>query len=259
MIDQYDAICIFASPRSGSTLLIEQLTTGVLTRHTCQAKAFYEYLSPHNYITKNFECVYLDKEHVMNRPFTNGQDLYRIERLSHYYNSGIFPIFKIFPHDHSVHNRLHIQSHILTNPKIYKVFLNRLDVVNQILSYCIGMSTGVWHTRSTSAALVDRVWRQYHVSHETLQTIGSSIMQHQLWHVENADLYCDRTVWYHELTTIDWPDLGITHTDIELIDLVKNTNDHVNLAKKSLSNFDEVYTYAKMIESNLKQTLVLLS
>lgn len=254
-IDSYDSICIFASPRSGSNLLVEQLSSGLISKHGLNAKPLYEYLSPHNYINENFECVYIDREHVLPRPFTNGLDLYRIENLIEYQKQGVFPVFKIFPNDQSVDNRLHIKKHILDNTNVFKICLNRRDVVNQILSYCIGMSTGVWHIKSNNISIEDKIWRKFHVTKNILFDIGSSIMLHQLWHAEHAKKYCNRIVWYDDLTTTNWPELELQTTDLLSTTLIKSTHDHINIGTKAISNFDEVYEYAKMIERNLKHSM----
>ncbi len=250
-ISQFKSICIFASPRSGSNLLVEQLSSGLTSKYNINAKAFYEYLSPHNYINEKFECVYIDREHVLPRPFRNGLDLYRLEKLKDFESLGVFPVFKLFPNDHSVDNRLHIKKYILDDPTVFKICLNRKDIINQILSYCIGMSTGVWHIKSNTVSIEDKIWRKYHVSDEMLHDIGSTIMLHQLWHVEQAKQYCNRTVWYHELTSANWPELELTCEDLSYTKLIKSTHDHVDIGSKSILNFEEVYNYAKMINKNL--------
>ena len=255
MHNNFNAICIFASPRSGSNLLVEQLSNGLQFKHGTNAKPLYEYLSPHNHINDAFECVYIDKEHVLQRPFTNGMDLYRLEKLAHYYTTGVFPVFKIFQQDMSTSNRLHIQRHILNDPTVYKICLNRADIINQILSYCIGMSTGVWHSRTGSMPIKDRIWRKYEVSVTMLNDIGSSIMLHQLWHAEQARQYCNKIVWYHELNNTDWSDLNLACTDLISTSLVKSNHNHIDTAAMAISNFDEVHNYAKMIDSNLQQII----
>lgn len=253
--ENFNAICIFASPRSGSNLLVEQLSNGLMFKHGINAKPLYEYLSPHNHITDTFECVYIDREHVLQRPFTNGMDLYRLENLAQYYMNGVFPVFKIFQQDLSIGNRSHIHRHILNDPTVYKICLNRTDIVNQILSYCIGMSTGVWHIREGSTPIKDRIWRTYEVPAKMLNDIGSSIMLHQLWHAEQARQYCNKIVWYHELNDTNWPDLGLSCADFTSTDLVKSTHNHMDIAAMSILNFDEVYNYAKMIDNNLQQII----
>lgn len=258
-INSYDSICIFASPRSGSNLLVEQLSSGLISKHKLNAKPLYEYLSPHNYINEKFECVYIDREHVLPRPFKNGLDLYRLENLIEYQKHGVFPVFKIFPNDQSVDNRLHIKKYILDDPRIFKVCLNRKDVVNQILSYCIGLSTGVWHIKSNNVLIEDKIWRKYQITKDVLSDIGSSIMLHQLWHAEQAKRYCNKIVWYNELTDISWPELELHSSDLLSTTLTKGTHNHIDIGSKSIINFDEVYDYAKMIERNLKHIMAELT
>jgi LPS sulfotransferase NodH len=253
-VSKYKAVCIFASPRTGSTLLVEQLTIELNRQTGVKAKAFYEYLSPHNYINDStLECTYIDREHVLRRPFTNGIDLDRLERLDEYYKRNIVPVWKLFQQDISPTNRVHISRYVLNDHSVYKICLNRLDVVNQIISYCIGLSTGIWHSTKGNDSIENKIWRQYHVEKNILNEIGSSIMLHYLWHAENAHKHCHKIVWYHGIDLADWSELGITQFDITASKLIKNTTDHITLGRQCILNFEEVHEYAKMIAKNLKQ------
>lgn len=250
---QYKAVCIFASPRTGSNLLVERLCKGLNTVHQLNTRPLYEYLSPHSYITNDLKCGYVDPTHLLTRPAINGIDIDRLEKLDSIYDRNIVPVFKIFSNDHSTANRPYMHKHILNDNRVYKICLNRIDIKNQIYSYCIAMSTGVWHLRNDATPISQRIYRKLTISQQTLDEIGTSILMHWAWQAEHAKQTCDQTVWYADINHTDFPKLGIISTDCDNVNMVKNTEDHQDLAELCIENLEDLDQYADRISKSLTQ------
>lgn len=263
-------ICIFAYGRSGSTLLCEQLAHAAKDKFGLDAKSLYEILTPHCVLTPDFKELAVDMTGLNERPFRTSLDLYRLERVEDIISSGIFPIFKIFSSDMTHFNKDAMDRLIINNPSIFKISLNRADVMNQYLSWMISCATGVWHhydfndpdhsvaknngyidDRSAPPAVKQTANLTY------AKYIASGVLLHFMWHFEVGYRKCHQTVWYDQLFTTDYPMLGITQNDL-IESQLKMNESHVETLYQCFNNADDILNIAKRLESSVKPMLDIL-
>jgi hypothetical protein len=270
MIDSFKGICIFAYGRSGSTLLCEQLANALRVKHQLNTKSLYEILTPHCVLTPDFKELAVDMTGLNERPFRTSLDLYRLERVEDIISSDIFPIFKIFSSDMTHDNKDVMDRIIVNNSNIFKISLNRADVVNQYLSWMISCVTGVWHhydfddpnhtIDKNNGYSNDRSIppsNKHNADLNYAKYIASGVLLHYMWHFEVGYRKCNQTVWYDQLFNTDYPELGISKTDL-IESQLKMNESHIETLHQCFKNADEIIDIAKRLESSIKPMLDIL-
>lgn len=252
----YKGICIFAYGRSGSTLLCEQLTTGIKNKHGINAVSLYELLTPHGTNSPNFEHLVVDNTGLLSRPIQTHLGFDRIERVEEIISNGVFPILKLFSSDLTIENRELMNRVIINNPNMYKISLLRSDVANQFLSWMISCATGVWHhyPQDSKNEIRDYNRRPFNMSKKYAEEQAAGILLHYMWHFEVGYRKCHQLVWYDQLFNTDYPELGLSKSDM-IESQTKMNEDHISNAKKCLANFDELYSIAKRLEDGVRPML----
>ena len=266
----YKGICIFAYGRSGSTILCEQLANAIKINHGYDTRSLYEILTPHCVLTPDFKELAVDMTGLNERPFRTSLDLYRLERVEDIISSGIFPIFKIFSSDMTHNNKDVMDQLVVNNPNIFKISLNRADVVNQYLSWMISCATGVWlhydfndpnHSISKNNGYIDDRSvppnNKRHADLNYAKYIASGVLLHYMWHFEVGYQKCNQTVWYDQLFNTDYPDLGISKNDL-IESQLKMNDSHIETLHQCFSNADDIIKIAKRLENSVSPMLKLL-
>jgi len=254
----YKGICIFAYGRSGSTILCEQLAHAIKTKHNLNAIPLYEILTPHCVHTPDHKELVVDNTGILDRPLATQLGLDRIERLQDTIDSGVFPVFKIFSTDLTPENRYLTERVIMNNPEIYKISLNRADVTNQFLSWLISCATGVWHHyEGDSKDELEQFNKKYTPSNSYSRSIAAGILLHYMWHFEVGFKKCNQTVWYDKLFDVDYPELGITASDLIETQTKMNFN-HIEAGQKCLGNFEYLLELAERLEVSVQPMLKIL-
>lgn len=240
----YTRLAIFASPRSGSNLLCEQLSDGLHRLYRQRSVVnFYEILSPHAHVSDNGKCIQVDIHDSLPRPPHMPIDIYRLNRLRRM--DGI-AVFKIFPRDITAHNIGLIEELVFDAECSYRICLNRIDTGNQLMSYFISKATGVWHAnqRKVTAAV-----SMIHVSREDMASLAGEIKMHYLWHAENRDR-CHRVVWTDQLQTATYPDL-LGHSDMLYQSQSRLNDDHRSKVRECVANASELIDHADALDDEL--------
>lgn len=247
----FRGICLFANLRTGSTYVCQQLAHAMETVHGQRPAVLYEYLSSAVAYTKDWESQLIDPTHRVPRPFMTALDLDRLRQLPLIMDQGLFPILKIFPEDYTHHNYEHIHRYIINDPKIFKICLNRADIRNQFLSYFIARSTNKFHVYLGDASEDERPCNQMTVTAAEMDEIKNVILMHYSWHATNAQTYCHKTVWYHDMTRVDYPELGLPLESLRYERQRKAVNDHTAMGTRCITNFTELDAYATKLEKHL--------
>lgn len=263
-------ICIFAYGRSGSTLLCEQLAHSAKDKFGLDAKSLYEILTPHCVLSPDFKELAVDMTGLNERPFRTSLDLYRLERVEDIISSGVFPVFKIFSSDMTHFNKDAMDRLVINNPSIFKISLNRADVMNQYLSWMISCATGVWHhydfndpnhsVAKNNGYIDDRSAPPAAKQTANLtyaKYIASGVLLHFMWHFEVGYRKCNQTVWYDQLFATDYPMLGITQHDL-IESQLKMNESHVETLYQCFNNADDILNIAKRLEKSVKPMLDIL-
>lgn len=242
---RYQAVCVFASPRSGSNLICEQLTAAIRPLADKPVVNLYEYLSPHHYVSPDGHAITVDLHGRMQRPTDTGLDLRRLRNLSRM--DDRIPVFKILPRDICRLNLDLIEATIFDRRSTFKICLNRWDIANQILSYFIGEATGFWHSNQGGGHQRSII----EVSDHLMEKLGNEITAHYLWHAENRDRY-DMVVWYHELERMTYPML-LGHDRPLPASQTKINTDHIQTARGCIVNANRLIEFAKGVEQELSK------
>lgn len=252
----YNGVCIFTYGRTGSTLLCEQLVHGIKTKHNINAISLYELLTPHGTFAPNYDHLVVDNTGFLDRPIQDQLGYHRLEGLSNTIEEGVFPVLKLFSTDLTADNRDLINKIILNNPNMYKISLLRHDVVNQFLSWLISVATSVWHHYDGDAKdeVSNFIKKPYVMSRKYAEEQAAGILLQYMWHFEIGYKKCHQTVWYDQLFNTDYPELGLSKSDL-IETQTKMNEDHFEAARKCLANFDEMYNIAKRLEDGIKPML----
>ena len=118
-------------------------------------------------------------------------------------------VFKIMPQDFEEGNDSLIYDRILSDPKVYKIGLNREDVSNAAISFLVGHQHEIWH--GTKEQFED--WwkldvRPIPVDHDLLQFYAKHVSRHNMW-LDHATHLLDEIVWFDELGALDLPNIGL--------------------------------------------------
>jgi hypothetical protein len=159
---------------------------------------------------------------------------------------------------------------VINNPDIYKISLNRADVINQYLSWMISCATGVWHhydfndprhsLSKNNGYINDRSTPPVNKVKADLsyaKYIASGVLLHYMWHFEIGYSKCNQTVWYDQLFTTDYPNLGISKGDL-IESQLKMNETHIETTYQCFSNAEELIDIAKRLESSVKPMLDIL-
>lgn len=248
---KHQAVCVFASPRSGSNLICEQLAAAMRPLTDKPVVNLYEYLSPHNYVDLDGHSIIVDFHGRMPRPTDTGIDVCRLRSLSSM--DDRIPVFKVLPRDICRFNLDLIESTIFNRRSTFKICLNRWDIANQILSYFISEATGLWHSNQGG----ERQLSIIEVSYHRMEQLGNEITAHYLWHAENRHRY-DMVVWYHDLERMTYPML-LGHDDPLPVSQTKINTDHHEKARSCIINANKLIAFAKDIEHELSKLREYLS
>jgi hypothetical protein len=75
--------------------------------------------------------------------------------------------------------------------------------------------------------------------------------------MENARKYCNQIIWYENILTTDFNELGILSSDLRPKQ-TKLNNDHLLTGQQVIENYDLVLEYAQMTEKNINEVRKLL-
>jgi hypothetical protein len=236
-------VCVFASPRSGSNLLCEQLTDAISRVSDKRVVNLYELLSPHQHVSDDGMLHIVDRHDRLGRPDPMGLDLVRLRKLD--LTEDRISVVKILPRDIHRGNIDVIDRMMLGDDGTYAMCLNRRDVANQIISYFISRSTGVWHSNQGGEIL-----RGSTVADAgEMSRLGDEITMHYLWHAEMAGRF-DQIVWYDQLLSTAYP--GLLGHDSPLPASQDRLNaDHAARARECITNADELIEFAAGVEASI--------
>lgn len=240
---RYRIACVFAAPRSGSNLLCEQLTDAISRVTDRRVVNLYEILSPHQHVSDDGTLHIVDHHDRLARPDAMGIDLMRLRKLE--FTEDRVSVVKILARDIHRGNLDMVDRIMLSDDGSYSICLNRRDVANQMLSYFISRSTGVWHSNQGGGArrgpMVADVGE--------MSRLGDEITMHYLWHAEMAGRF-DQIVWYDQLLSATYPRL-LGHGSPLPASQERLNVDHVAKARECITNADELIEYATGVERSI--------
>lgn len=257
---RYDAVMVFALPRSGSSALCDGLSLW-LRQQGFTAENWEEFLAPQKYLTASetgytirslqqdtvpfgAETIWLSSRPSTPHVVRAKMALWQQHRVDH------MIVSKLMPFDLRDGADLLINQMVLGDDRVLKLGINRMDVGNALISWLIGMHHGIWY--GSAVDIMDRLQRPIEpimVSADLLQRYVNLVQQHNHWLWYSADRL-DRILWFHDLRDLHIPELGfrgILPTKIQLTPM-----DHEARARRCFANADEVLACAHELEIALR-------
>lgn len=255
MIENYKGVMVFTSGRSGTTLLVEQLTDVLRNKNPLlPVKNLYELFDTTMVYDNDWNKVWLDRLEIIPRPTSNGSDIWRLDRmLEQVHHRALFPVAKLFVNDLTAHNYPLVKQSILADPGYYTISLARKDVANVIYSSILGRALNRWEKRDgkTFETQLDSL---YHAPEDLYKLLGVKVMQNLDWCLFNKTKM-HRTIWYHQLIKdeIEFEELGISKQDMSksknsINSLQKINSNHEQDITRYVANSQEVIEFANNIE-----------
>jgi hypothetical protein len=262
MISGFKGVIVFTSGRSGTTLLVEQLTNILIDKNPkVPVKNLYELFDTTMVYDNDWNKTWIDRFEIIPRPTSNGSDLWRLDRmLEQVNNSTLFPVAKLFVNDLTTHNYPLVKQYILNDPSYYTISLARRDVANVIYSSILGRALNRWEKRDGKTFEVEPE-SKYYAESDLYKLLGVKVMQNLDWCLFNKTRM-HQTVWYHQLVNdnIDFPELGISREDLSINkkstnSLQKINTNHKQDIEKHVENYQEVIDFAESIERCCKPVI----
>jgi hypothetical protein len=255
MIANFKGVMVFTSGRSGTTLLVEQLTDVLRTKNPhVPIKNLYELFDTTMVYDNDWNKLWIDRLEIIPRPTSNGSDIWRLDRMLDQVKDGnLFPVAKLFVNDFTAHNYPLVKQHILNDPGYYTISLARRDIANVIYSSILGRALNRWEKRNDRTFETD-LESKYHASEDLYKLLGIKIMQNLDWCLFNKTKM-HKTVWYHELVNdeVEFVELDISKTDMANSKNAVNSLQKINKTHEQdiiryVENSHEVIEFANNIE-----------
>ena len=237
-LNRYKGVIIFAAPRTGSTYLVEVISS-VLSSNNPSSKIrnLYEMFEASSAFTREWQPITIDRYEWIPRPYTNGVLKQRIKCLC---QSDIFPVMKIFMQDFEGQNYDLYDRHF-SGDDYYKIILNRYNIEEQIISYLLSKYTNIWHVRDAATAEKFKLKRmnKMAVNLDDVRYIGKNIINLYAWQLFNDQM---PAIWYEDLANLTIADLNIWPRDVEaaMNPQQKMNSNHVEQLHDLATNSDEV-------------------
>jgi hypothetical protein len=261
MINGFKGVVVFSAARSGTTLLIEQLTT-ILSRKnpTINVKNLYELFDTTLVFDTSWNKCWIDHNEDIPRPATNAMDIWRLDRVISQSNDGsLFPVFKIFMNDITPHNWPFIRE-LINDEKFYKISLLRKDVCNTIYSGILGRALNRWEKRNGEVIGTPRT-EKYFAEPKLYNFLGTAIMRNFDWAMFHQRSMND-IIWYYQLINdqIAFEKLNIDIQDMANVrnqsnSLQKINTDHQTDISLSCTNHKDIIDFARSIDKSC-QTVI---
>ena len=146
-----------------------------------------------------------------------------------------------------------IRDQLLSNPRVFKVGLNRQDVGNAMISYAIGYHFNFWNFGPAMLQMeYDKAVEPVKAAADPLQGYVNDMVLHNTWLLHNMGML-QGMVWCDQLGSVDIPAMGMQGYNKTWV--TAHHVPHVQRVQRYFTNHAQLLDLANAVERNMAELI----